>query len=159
MFLAAVPFALFMVVYLQSGWGFLFGLVPFGIGIGSIRAARRKLNDTVRRQLSIIVSVLVIMLFSVGAYTQAEITPDALQYAQHIGLMLPAFLFAVWMLIREISPALATKLLKNERQSSSDELPDRSVEDRLDELERLKRRDMVTPEEYTAKRQEILKDL
>jgi hypothetical protein len=33
------------------------------------------------------------------------------------------------------------------------------IEDRLDELERLKRRDMVTPEEYTAKRQEILKDL
>ncbi len=35
----------------------------------------------------------------------------------------------------------------------------RSVEDRLDELERLKRRDMVTPEEYDTKRQEILKDL
>ena len=35
----------------------------------------------------------------------------------------------------------------------------RSVEDRLDELERLKRRDMITPEEYAAKRQEILKDL
>jgi hypothetical protein len=35
----------------------------------------------------------------------------------------------------------------------------RSIEDHLDELERLKRRDMVTPEEYTAKRQEILKDL
>jgi hypothetical protein len=35
----------------------------------------------------------------------------------------------------------------------------RSVEDRLDELERLKRRDLVTPEEYAAKRQEILKDL
>jgi len=35
----------------------------------------------------------------------------------------------------------------------------RSVEDRLDDLERLKRRDMVTPEEYAAKRQEILKDL
>jgi len=35
----------------------------------------------------------------------------------------------------------------------------RRVEDRLDELERLKRRDMVTPEEYAAKRQEILKDL
>ena len=34
-----------------------------------------------------------------------------------------------------------------------------SVEDRLDELERLKCRDMVTPEEYAAKRQEILKDL
>src|SRR5271170_3878280 len=35
----------------------------------------------------------------------------------------------------------------------------RTVEDRLDDLERLKRRDMVTPEEYAAKRQEILKDL
>ena len=35
----------------------------------------------------------------------------------------------------------------------------RSAEDRLDELERLKRRDLVTPEEYAAKRQEILKDL
>jgi hypothetical protein len=35
----------------------------------------------------------------------------------------------------------------------------RSTEDRLDELERLKRREMVTPEEYAAKRQEILKDL
>jgi hypothetical protein len=34
-----------------------------------------------------------------------------------------------------------------------------SVEDRLDELDRLKRRDLVTPEEYAAKRQEILKDL
>jgi hypothetical protein len=33
------------------------------------------------------------------------------------------------------------------------------VEDRLDELERLKRRDMVTSEEYAAKRQEILKHL
>jgi len=35
----------------------------------------------------------------------------------------------------------------------------RSTEDRLDELKRLKRRDMVTSEEYAAKRQEILKDL
>ncbi len=34
-----------------------------------------------------------------------------------------------------------------------------AVEDRLDELERLKRRDIVTPEEYAAKRQEILKGL
>ena len=33
------------------------------------------------------------------------------------------------------------------------------IEDRLDELDRLKRRDMVTPEEYAAKRQDILKDL
>jgi hypothetical protein len=34
-----------------------------------------------------------------------------------------------------------------------------SAEDRFDELERLKRRDMVTAEEYAAKRQDILKDL
>ena len=34
-----------------------------------------------------------------------------------------------------------------------------NTEDRLDDLERLKRRDMVTPEEYAAKRQDILKDL
>jgi hypothetical protein len=40
-----------------------------------------------------------------------------------------------------------------------DSLRSVASEDRLDELERLKRRDMVTPEEYTAKRQEILKDL
>ena len=35
----------------------------------------------------------------------------------------------------------------------------RSVEERLDELERLKRRDLISPEEYAAKRQEILKGL
>jgi hypothetical protein len=34
-----------------------------------------------------------------------------------------------------------------------------NTEDRLDELERLKRRGLVTTEEYAAKRQEILKDL
>jgi hypothetical protein len=34
-----------------------------------------------------------------------------------------------------------------------------SVENRLDELERLKRRDIVTAEEYAAKWQEILKRL
>jgi hypothetical protein len=45
------------------------------------------------------------------------------------------------------------------RRWAAQPTPVKSVEDRLDELERLKRRDMVTPEEYTAKRQEILKDL
>jgi hypothetical protein len=34
-----------------------------------------------------------------------------------------------------------------------------TTEDRLEELERLKRRDMVTPEEYAAKRHEILGDI
>jgi hypothetical protein len=42
---------------------------------------------------------------------------------------------------------------------STDSAKKKDVEDRLDELERLKRREMVTPEEYVAKRQEILKDL
>jgi len=46
-----------------------------------------------------------------------------------------------------------------EPASGADMAESRSVEDRLDELERLKRREMVTPEEYAAKRQEILKDL
>jgi hypothetical protein len=153
---AAVPFAFFMAVYFQSGWGILFGLVPFGIGIGSIRAARRKLNDAVRRQLSIISWILVIMLYSVGLFAQGTITPDQ---PWRLALMLPVFFGAVWMLIREISVIRAAKLVENECQSSSDELAGRSIEDRLDELERLKRRDMVTPEEYAAKRQEILKDL
>ncbi len=44
-------------------------------------------------------------------------------------------------------------------QIENQRLTFRPVEDRLDELERLKRRDMVAPEEYAAKRQEILKDL
>jgi hypothetical protein len=51
-----------------------------------------------------------------------------------------------WANIRNLRSALPT--LKNP-----------SPEDRLDELERLKRRDMVTSEEYAAKRQEILEDL
>jgi hypothetical protein len=38
-------------------------------------------------------------------------------------------------------------------------LQQKPIEDRLDELERLKRRELVTPEEYAAKRQEILQDL
>jgi hypothetical protein len=50
------------------------------------------------------------------------------------------------------------------RTATSDSRPTseprrKAVEDRLDELERLKRRDMVSPEEYATKRQEILKDL
>jgi hypothetical protein len=111
---------------------------------------------TLRRQVSIILCVLLILLAPVAAFTQMRITPD--QPWRLTGLLL-CFFFAVWRLINEISVVRATKLLENQHRSSSDELLDRSVEDRLDELERLKRRDMVTPEEYAAKRQEILKDL
>jgi len=49
------------------------------------------------------------------------------------------------------------KTLKEWRQDASNK--GKSVEDRLDELERLKRRDMVKAEEYAAKRTDILKDL
>jgi hypothetical protein len=53
-----------------------------------------------------------------------------------------------------------TRDLLDELDNNWDEQSHRkTVEDRLDILERLKRREMVTPEEYTAKRQEILKDL
>jgi hypothetical protein len=34
-----------------------------------------------------------------------------------------------------------------------------TVEDRLDEMERLRRRNLISPEEYAYKRQEILKEL
>jgi hypothetical protein len=52
--------------------------------------------------------------------------------------------------------------LVNQMKAEESPLPtreSRTVEDRLDELERHKRRNMVTPEEYAAKRQDILKDL
>ena len=52
-----------------------------------------------------------------------------------------------------------SRLRNDWRRWSSRPVVIRTTEDRLDELERLKRRDMVTPEEYAAKRQEILKDL
>jgi hypothetical protein len=154
--LAALPFAAFMVVYFQSGWAFLFSLVPVGIGIGSIRAARHVLNDAVRRQIGIICYVLLILIFPLAVYGQMVTFPN--QPWRLAVPLLPLF-FAVWMLIREISAVRVAKLVEHERRSSSDELLGCSVEDRLDELERLKRRDMVTPEEYAAKRQEILKDL
>jgi hypothetical protein len=63
-------------------------------------------------------------------------------------------LIGIWYLIAP--PHLS--LTRTRSTGLSSVLP-RSIEDRLDELERLKRRDMVTPEEYAVKRQEILKDL
>ena len=70
-----------------------------------------------------------------------------------LGLFLAYFL---------VSLPISQKLSKELSLKSPPPLPPalpRSVEDRLDDLERLKRRDMVTPEEYAAKRQDILKDL
>jgi hypothetical protein len=53
----------------------------------------------------------------------------------------------------------AIRQYKRVRTIRDNPSPFRRAEDRLDELERLKRRDMVTAEEYAAKRQEILKSL
>ncbi len=93
-----LPFSFFVVSNFNSGFAYLFLLVPTGIGIGSIVAGLLQFKGTVK----------------FGHVVEAETSiPDNPQ----------------------------------------------SPEDRLDELERLKRRDMVTPEEYAAKRQEILKDL
>lgn len=73
-----------------------------------------------------------------------------------VGLGIGSLLF--WLGLRgfnyEIAGSSSTKMENGPKATRS-----HSVEDRLDELERLKRRDMVTPEEYAAKRQEILKDL
>jgi len=78
----------------------------------------------------------------------------------------PAALFAGWLVFFlqgwMTAPTLEESARKDAEwldQINRDYQKLRTVEDRLDELERLKRRDMVTPEEYAAKRQEILKDL
>ena len=86
--------------------------------------------------------------------------PHWLHYAVLGGFVLYFTANLVWWLTR--GRYLVNRLvheMKLEEGSESFENRSRSVEDRLDELERLKRRDMVTPEEYAAKRTEILKDL
>jgi hypothetical protein len=65
---------------------------------------------------------------------------------------------ATWFL-RKICDLPSKQDVVEDGKTLNDASVPRNVEDRLDELERLKRRDMVTPEEYAAKRQEILKDL
>jgi hypothetical protein len=69
-------------------------------------------------------------------------------------LMILSAGIGVYALIRSVQLFKQIEsLLRQQRQENG------SSEDRFDELERLKRRDLVTPEEYAAKRQEILKDL
>ena len=68
----------------------------------------------------------------------------------------------MWLAYGIVALPAIDKLSKGLRAGTPPALPragTRTIEDRLDELERLKRRDMVTPEEYSAKRIEILKDL
>jgi hypothetical protein len=81
------------------------------------------------------------------AEQQKSMARDFVQYG-------PAFLIGVFLVT--IFSARAMQKIKSTYDSKADK---RSVENRLDELERLNRREMVTPEEYAAKRQEILNDL
>ena len=87
-----------------------------------------------------------------------QFPPDGF-WAQLLTLVVVAtFWLGYWILAFPVITKVALQLTRK----GPPPLPRKqtlSVEDRLDELERLKRRDMVTPEEYAAKRQEILKDL
>ena len=100
------------------------------------------------------IGVATALVVSVGL----SLTPASLQdeinryaFAPIIGLFAMS-LMGIYVMSRASTSKLksATDVIRQARKST---------EDRLDELERLKRRDMVTPEEYAAKRQEILKDL
>jgi hypothetical protein len=68
-------------------------------------------------------------------------------------------LFAFWCLVNDLLAGLMSKPAETQVEDLLYNPAYHSAEDRLDELERLKRRDMVTQEEYATKRQEILKDL
>lgn len=68
------------------------------------------------------------------------------------------FFYAICGLLQNTANKTAMKWFRHARHEAKSET-DRSIEDRLDELERLKRRAMVTSEEYEAKRKDILNDL
>jgi len=91
---------------------------------------------------------LSIFIASLGCSQILRLFPDRLVFWSFTGLFFIGFVGLVIAVIARISNDPKTEFAWQ-----------KSVEDRLDELERLKRRDMVTPEEYAAKRQEILKDL
>ena len=87
-------------------------------------------------------------LFSlVAVISNSKVAVPILANLIPVILVVGILILILWAVISYIARQIAPK-------------PERtSVENRLDELERLKRRDMVTPEEYATKRQEILKDL
>jgi uncharacterized protein YwgA len=86
-----------------------------------------------------------------------EVDPDVKLVLSIINLGI-VILFSV-SLTRSRLKALRSRFREEDAAYTEISANHRQVEDRLDDLERLKRRDMVTPEEYAAKRQEILKDL
>lgn len=87
-----------------------------------------------------------------------SMVPDAATASSFFGPSLTAFILGVggiYLLFRG-AQVLRVVLARLEEGVAEEAV---SVEDRLDELELLKRRDLITSEEYAAKRQEILQDL
>ena len=154
---SALPCAVFMAAYLQTGWALLFGFVPFAVGIGAIQKALNASQGSDRHQLNIILlSFVFLALWSNMSFT-GNLIPEPWLTTVQIATIVTSISLGIWLLTNEFA-AFSLKWQGQALRSSADQ-PNNSVEDRLDELERLKRRDMVTPEEYAAKRQEILKDL
>jgi predicted Holliday junction resolvase-like endonuclease len=90
-------------------------------------------------------------------FLSLRLVPEPLQGQIAFGLLI-----AVFVLLLVVLPVLVLITHFRNRAMENDSAQfawQNSVEDRLDELERLKRRAMVTPEEYEAKREEILRDL
>jgi F0F1-type ATP synthase membrane subunit b/b' len=102
-----------------------------------------------RFRVAAVGSILLILSF--------DLLPPQLKSACD-NLMLVAFaVLLVLVVIASIWLPIETRALKH--RSEMLQLGQRTAEERLDELERLKRRDMVTSEEYAAKRRDILEDL
>jgi cytochrome c-type biogenesis protein CcmI len=95
-----------------------------------------------------------------AGFLATQLIPEPLR-GQILFWVVVGFLPGIVILVVICAAAVAIRRSRSRLISSSraEFAWQKSVEDRLDELERLKRRDMVTPEEYAAKHQEILKDL
>ena len=108
------------------------------------------LVDKRNRYLLVVALTFFGLLYNCNRILSWTTEDDVIHIASLLGLMLNLWLV---ILFTRRAKAVDATLLDRIKASKG------SIEDRFDELERLKRRDMVTPEEYTAKRQEILKDL
>ncbi len=112
-----------------------------------VEKLQKKVTANIRGMISAIMGLfLMAWLISSGARIDSAwlMAGELFLFGANL-LLLGRFLYIAFFTVSEIA--------------SQSPAPRVSTEDRLDELERLKRRDMVTPEEYATKRHEILKDL
>jgi hypothetical protein len=103
---------------------------------------------------------LVSMVTGVGSLGLAAFFAIGAASNSYLAVVLAALLWTAYFLLSRgfrLIYSVSGVMTPEDLEEAS--LEAKSVEDRLDELERLKRRDLVTPEEYAAKRQEILNDL